>query len=119
MSKNCLRDTQMSEAVYVDQAASWARALVGRESRGPGDTENAMRRVEYRYGIPFHVLWSLRYRVPKGILTSVFFRLQSAYVAECERQMRLLRHEIETTENVTGADDAAVVAAKAVVGKEN
>ncbi len=34
-------------------ARSWANELLRRESRGPGDMENAMRRLETRYGIPY------------------------------------------------------------------
>lgn len=91
----------MSAAAYVDQATEWASAIVRRESRGPGDTEAAMRRIEARYGLPFSLLWSLRYRKPKGIETSLFVRLQSVYLAEVERQQRLLNHERAATEAKT------------------
>lgn len=117
MCKKFLRDSQMSDAVYVEQASGWARALVRRESQGPGDTENAMRRIEARYGVPFAALWALRYRHPKGVLASIYFRLHAAYQHECERQMRLLRHELEITRQTAGADRAAVAAAQAVVGE--
>lgn len=118
MFKKPLRDAQMSEAVYVDQAAEWARTLIARETRGAGDTENAMRRLEARYGVSYNFLWALRYRKPKGVLTSLYFRLRDAYQAECDRQMRLLAHEIQITKAITGPDNAAVSAAQAVVGEE-
>ncbi len=118
MSKNRLREEQMSDAAYVEQAAEWANALVIRESRGPGDTENAMRRLENRYGVPFGSLWSLRYRKPKSILVGLYVRLQFAYAAECDRQMRKMAHELEITKATAGFVHASVDAAQALVNAE-
>lgn len=115
MCKRFLRDAQMSDAVYVEQASEWAHLLIARESKGAGDTENAMRRIERRYGIPFAAQWSLRYRRPKAIAASLYFRLCAAYEHECQRQMRALQHEIEITKATAGANHAAVRAAQAVV----
>jgi hypothetical protein len=114
--KNPLRG-EMSDAVFVDEAAGWARQLTQSEARGPGDLESAWRRLEARYGVPWRTFWALRYRKPNEIATSLYARLQAAYRAECERQMRRLQHELEITERMAGADHPAVVAAKAVVGK--
>ena len=98
-------------------ARSWTYELLRRESRGPGDMENAMRRLETRYGIPWRIFWTMRYRPPTDVLTGVFVKLGSAYRAECERQERLLRHEIEITKLKTGTVSAAVRAAEALVGE--
>jgi hypothetical protein len=89
------------------------------KARGPGDTENAMRRVEREYGIDYGFLWSLRYRRDRlrTISISVYESIRAAYREECARQMRKLEHEIEVTEKITGADHAAVRAAKALVGE--
>jgi hypothetical protein len=62
--KSPLQDLQKSEA---ERAADWARILVQREARGPGDMPNAMDRLEHRYGLPSGLLWKLRYRRPKDI----------------------------------------------------
>ena len=78
-------------------ARSWANELIRRESRGPGDMENAMRRLESRYGVPWRTLWSLRYRPPTDVLVGVYLQLHAAYAAECERQEGVLRHEREIT----------------------
>lgn len=99
----------------VDDAASWARWLTQRETRGPGDMPNAWRRLERRYGIPWRTFWKLRYRPPKQIATSLYFAMQDAWRAERDRQLRLLQHEIEITEAKTGPDHPAVVAAQALV----
>lgn len=119
MCKKLLRERQMGDAAYVDQAADWARALTQRESRGPGDLENAWRRLEARYGVPSSMFWALRYRRPKDIMASVFFRLHGAYQAECARQMRKLQHDIELTKAIAGPDHPVVVAAQAVVDADD
>jgi len=85
----------MSSAAFVDEAREISGWLVSRETRGPGDTDNAMRRVEQRYGIPHAILWACRYRPPKNTGAAIFVRLREAYQAETDRQQRLLAHEIE------------------------
>lgn len=118
MRKTSLRGDQMSDALYVDHAAGWARYLTMSESRGPGDIENSWRRLEARYGITFGAFWSLRYRRPKEIGASIYFRLRAAYQAECERQMRKLAHDIEVTRAIAGDAHPAVRAAQAVLDKD-
>jgi hypothetical protein len=89
------------------------------KSRGPGDIENAMRLIEREYGIEYGFLWSLRYRRDrlKIISLSVYEGIRAAYRAECERQMRKLRHDIEITEKITGPDNSAVASARAALDK--
>jgi hypothetical protein len=110
----------MSDAAYLDQAAAWSKDLTRMKARGPGDTENAMRRVEREYGIDYGFLWSLRYRRERlrTISISVYEGLRAAYREECQRQMRKLENEIIKTEEIAGPDHAAVRAVKALVGKD-
>ena len=82
----------------VSEAKEWASAMVLREMRSPGDLENAMRRLESRYGIPWRTFWNLRYRPPADVLVGVWRQLGAAYEAECERQERLLAHERHVAE---------------------
>ena len=119
MRKNGSRKEPMSvtESTYVDRAAKWGKRLSQTEARGPGDLENAWRRLEARYGIPWRVFWSLRYRRPSSIATGLYQRIWSAYQAECARQMRKLEHELEATRKIVGPDDHSVAAAQALVGK--
>jgi hypothetical protein len=119
--KKSLREDRMSDVAYLDQAERWSKDLTRMRSRGPGDVENAMRSIEREYGVDYWTLWRLRYRrsALRDIGVSAYMRLKAAYQAECERQMRKLQHEIEITEQVAGADAAAVVAAKAVVGEDS
>lgn len=107
----------MSSTAVVEQAQGMARRLVAAESRGPGDTDNAMRRLEARYGVPYTTLWSLRYRAPKDMLASVYFRLVDAYRAECDRQKKLFDHELEVTKAIAGSTSDLVRQAAALVGE--
>jgi hypothetical protein len=110
----------MSDAAYLDQAAGWSKDLTRMKARGPGDTENAMRRIQREYGIDYGFLWSLRYRRGrlKTISHSIYERIAAAYRMECERQIRKLQDEIRRTEAVAGTNSAAIRSAKALVGEE-
>lgn len=111
---------QMSNVAYLDNAARWSKDLTRMRSRGPGDTENAMRSIEREYGVDYWTLWRLRYRKSalRDIGVSAYMTLKAAYEAECERQLRKLQHEIIVTEAIAGPASPAVVAAKALVGEE-
>lgn len=109
----------MTDAVYVEQASEWARWLTLREAQGPGDMPRAWERLERRYGVPGRIFWCLRYRPPKTLSVSIYARLKHAYDAERERQLRLLRHDLEITKAVVGPTDSAVVAVQALVGEED
>lgn len=90
----------------VSEAKEWASHMVLREMRSPGDLENAMRRLESRYGIPWRTFWNLRYRPPADILVGVWRQLHAAYEAECKRQERLLAHERHIAEATVLAFEA-------------
>lgn len=109
------RDNKIMSDVFINTAQEWANELVRRESRGPGDYENAMRRLEQRHGIPWQTLWRLRHGRMKDIYVSIYVRLQAAYQAECERQMRMLAHEIEIAKAKGLAGSPVVAKAEALV----
>lgn len=111
----------MSDAAYLDQAATWSKDLTRMRARGPGDTENAMRQIGREYGIDYGFLWSLRYRRERLRIMSisVYEKIASAYRAECERQMRKLQNEIISTEKITGSNNAVVHAAKAFLAENH
>jgi hypothetical protein len=111
---------KMSDAAFLDQAAAWSKDLTRMKSRGPGDTENAMRQIERQYGVDYGFLWSLRYRRERlrTISISVYEGIRAAYRAECAAQMRKLENELSKTEEAVGADNRVVVAVRALVGKD-
>lgn len=120
MFKRSLKGRKMSNVAYLDNAEKWSKDLTRMKARGPGDTDNAMRQIEREYGVDYGTIWKLRYRrsAVRDIGVSVYMRLQAAYQAECERQMRKLRNEIKITEEIAGSDHPLVAQAQAVVGEE-
>lgn len=118
MCKKCLRGVQKMEA-HVIHARRMARDLIALESRGSGDLENAMRRIEQRDGVPFGFLWSLRYRPPQDVLMGMSARLQSAYERKLDEQLRRLQHERSITEAKTGFAARLVRAADALAGEKD
>jgi hypothetical protein len=111
------KDHEMSSAAFISHAADLSRQMVARESRGPGDIDNAMRRLEARYGIPYSILWALRFRKPKTLDVGVFARILGAYESECDRQQRAIEHEREITRAKT-AIGRLIVAASDALGRE-
>lgn len=111
------KDWIIVNAIYLDDAVRWSKDLTRMRARGPGDIENAMRLIEREYGVDYWILWRLRYRRSslRDIGITAYMRLKAAYQAECERQIRKLKHEITITEQIAGPDSAAVRAAKALV----
>jgi len=79
----------------VEAATEYVRTMVQRESRGPGDLDNAMNRIEQRYGLPFWTLWHLRKGKAKTVEASLLARIRAAYLDMCQRQASNLLHEIE------------------------
>ena len=116
MRNSSLRDRQMNASAFVIQARDWARDVVNADVRGPGDLENAMRRVEQRCGIPFAALWGLRYRPPKDVGVSIYTKLQAAHADMCERQMRKFRDELDRTKATGWVGETLIRAADALAG---
>lgn len=86
----------------MSTAAMEAQRLVNEmlrwESRGAGDTENAMRRLGNRHGIPWRVFWTMKYRTPKDLFVSVFEEIKAAHKTEAHRQLRKVQYELQIAE---------------------
>jgi len=108
----------MNAASFVEHASLLAEKMVVRESRGPGDTDNAMRRLGVRYGVPYQDLWKLRYRKPKEIAAHVYLAILEGYESQCETQERIYRRERETTKATGWASALMVRAADALAGQD-
>jgi hypothetical protein len=91
-----MRKMFLPSTSFVERAALLSRELTRMRSRGPGDTENAMRAVERDYGVDYWTLWRLRYALAKirTVPACVYARLEAAYCAECERQRARLANEL-------------------------
>lgn len=100
----------MAATVAVKEASEWARTLIQRETRGFGDHDNAIRRLCHRHdGLTPSLLSNLLYRPPKDLMVSKYIALQTAFINECDRHERAIRHEREIAATKS-------LAAKAFVG---
>ncbi|WP_407529404.1 hypothetical protein [Methylobacterium oryzisoli] len=97
------------------QAAAWVSDMIRLESRGPGDTNNAMRRIARRYQIPFPALFSLRYRSPRRVWADIYAAVRAARDEELQKHIGRLQHDLEITRAIAGPNDSAVRAVEALV----
>lgn len=88
----------------AEMAAGYVRRMVEHETRGWGDQEGALARVEARYGLPFWSLNNLRTGRAKTVEAGLFSRIRGAYLDLCERQVAKLQHEI-SIEKALNEDD--------------
>ncbi len=102
----------------VEVAGNYARTMIGREMRGPNDLGPAMNRLEQKYGLPFWSLDHLRKGKAKTVESGLFQRIRSAYFAHCERQIKVLQHEMRI-EKVVGhdVDENLLAEAEALLAK--
>lgn len=78
----------------AEMAAGYVRHMVEAETRGWGDQENALSRLEARYGLPFWTLNHIRTGRAKTVEAGLFARIRGAYLDLCQRQVAKLQHEI-------------------------
>lgn len=104
-------------------ARSLVADMVHRESRCPGDRDNAMRRLAERHNDVSHsLLWRVLYRadeLTERAIKRLLPRLLPAYEAECERQIRLIeeaRYAAREAARKAGAAEPALCSVDRVVG---
>lgn len=95
-------EREMSSA---DVASDYVRRMVEQESKGWGDQENALSRLEARYGLPFWSLNHIRTGRAKTVEAGLFARIRGAYLDLCERQITKLQHEV-AVEKALNNDDS-------------
>lgn len=111
--KKSLLERQKMSVALIEDCRRMASQMVARETRGHGDTDNAMRRFAARHGVPHSLLWRLRYRPPLDIGAALMSKLVEAYGAECERQRKIIDHEIYV-QSKTGPASALLRSAAAL-----
>lgn len=97
----------MSSVELSGQATDYVRRMVSKEQRGWGDKDNALARLEAKYGLPFWTLENLRKGRAKTVEASLFYRIKAAFVDHCGRQAARLLLEAETAMAVNPNDDVA------------
>lgn len=80
------------------------RRMVEKETRGWGDQDSALTRLEARYGIPFWSLNNIRTGRAKTVEAGLFDRIRGAYLDLCQKQVAKLQHEI-AIEKALNEDD--------------
>lgn len=99
-----MRNRALISAQMLTEARQWADELTGMEITGPRDLEDAWRRLETRYGIPYSTFWSLRYRADlKDIWASLHRMLQLAVEHERSRRAANLSHHEFINAAVSGS----------------
>lgn len=85
---------QKAALYWYFMAAGYVRRMVEAETRGWGDQESALSRLEARYGLPFWTLNHIRTGRAKTVEAGLFARIRGAYLDLCQRQVAKLQHEI-------------------------
>lgn len=93
----------------ASEASVFVRQMIHREARGPGDYENAMQRLEARYGIGFWTLDHLRKRKAKSVDVSLYARIKAAFADHCGRQASRLLAEAKSMQSVEPNEDVAAI----------
>lgn len=109
----------------AEVATGYVRRMLESETRGWGDQDGALTRLEARYGLSFWTLNHLRSGRAKTIEAGVFQRVRAAYLDLCQRQVQRLQHEIAVEKAIqddgTLEDleaEAAALAARIAAKKE-
>ena len=98
------REREMSSVDMAGEASGFVRRMVENETRGWGDTDNALSRLEAKYGLPFWSLQNLRTGRAKTVEASLFNRIKAAFVDHCGKQAARLLHEADMAKEVTPED---------------
>ncbi|WIW52401.1 hypothetical protein LRP31_25615 [Mesorhizobium mediterraneum] len=120
------QEKKMSSVDMAGEASGFVRRMVENETRGWGDMDNALTRLEAKYGLPFWTLQNLRTGRAKTVEASMFNRIKIAFVDQCRRHAERLLHEAEMAKvgnpNVDLADienQIRALAAKLAAAKGN
>lgn len=98
-------------AMPVATASHYVKTMVEREARGEGDLAGAIERIARRHGLTKWQVERLRKGRSKTIEAGLFSRIRAAYLAEVERQISKLEHEL-ALERAIGGEDAALARAE-------
>lgn len=111
----CRKSQQPEQKVMstAEVATGYVRRMVEKETRGWGDQDSALSRLEQRYGLPFWTLQNIRNGRAKTVEAGIFARIRAAYLDLCERQVRALQHEISIEKALREDDDLASLEAEA------
>jgi hypothetical protein len=93
----------------AEVAAAYVRRMVESETRGWGDTSDALRRLGVKYRLPYWTLNNLRIGRAKTVEASVYDRIKAAFAEQCRRQAEQLLYEADLAAAGTPNDDVAAI----------
>ena len=97
------------EPMSAVEASYYVRTMIHREASGPGEAEEAMGRLERRYGIGFWTLDHFQRGKAKTCDVSLYARIRAAFVDHCGKQANRLLEEAKTAQRVEPNDDVAAI----------
>lgn len=114
--KRLQKGKTMNADVFVSDAQERVKKMIRRESRGPGDTLNAMRRIADDMGLSYGEVWKLRYRPGKSIDAHIYAAVFDGYERQRAQQAALFAAERSDASPESFAARLLVRAADALVG---
>lgn len=108
---SCKENQSMGQKVMssAEVAAGFVRRMVESETRGWGDTREALHRLGVKYGLSFWTLNNLRIGRAKTVEASTYQKIKQAYADQCRRHAARLLHEADKAMMVTPNDDVAAI----------
>lgn len=91
----------------AEVATGFVRRMVENETRGWGDRNNALSRLEAKYGLPYWSLENLRTGRAKTVEATLFNRIKAAFVDHCGKHAARLLHEAEMAKAIDPDVDVA------------
>jgi phage host-nuclease inhibitor protein Gam len=101
---------EVREMSSAETATGLVRRMVQNETRGWGDLDNALNRLEARTGLPFWTLKNLYTGRAKTVEASLFNRINQAFADHCGAHAARLLHEAQMARvgNTADVDVAAI-----------
>jgi hypothetical protein len=100
----CIKSEQELRQMSAAVATGYVRRMAEMETKGFGDDDNALRRLEARFGLSFWTLKYLKHGRAATVDADLFSRLRGAYLSYCEQKITTIQHEL-ATERAIGTDD--------------
>jgi hypothetical protein len=100
---------QEREMSTAEMASGYVRRMVENETRGWGDQDNALTRLEAKYGLPYWSLQNLRMGRAKTVEATLFNRIKAAFVDHCGKHAARLLHEAQMAKAINPDVDVAAI----------
>lgn len=97
----------------VASATRYVRRMAEIETCGFGDDDNALRRLETKFGIGYWTLRYLKLGRAATVDSELLFRIEAAYLTYVEQKIGALQHELATERAVEPDADLELLEAEA------